>query len=192
MTFYESKDGSFIVNEEYNSYATLDDYEDTPEVIRLTDNAVEKVELKKPDDVCEGFYDTIENCIEHLFNTRHRYRNLETLHQYHFDRGEMTRIFEEVFPLKSEEWDWDDVWWCDFRDTSSFHAFKDEDEYYILHKPSGTMINWYKHMGRTNTCNKDLSPTELKLFLLLLRKELVEEGIIKPEKGFEATKGLMK
>ena len=53
------------------------------------------------------------------------------------------------------------------------------------------MINWYKHMGRTNTCNKNLSLDELKLFLLLLRKELVEERIIEPNEPFKATKGLM-
>jgi hypothetical protein len=46
-------------------------------------------------------------------------------------------------------------------------------------------------MGRTNTCNKDLSLDELKLFLLLLRKELVEEKIIEPNEGYEKIKGLM-
>ena len=69
--------------------------------------------------------------------------------------------------------------------------FKDEDEYYILHKPSGTMINWYKHMGITNTCNKDLSLDELRLFLLLLRKELIEEKIIEPSVPFKVTEGLV-
>ena len=53
------------------------------------------------------------------------------------------------------------------------------------------MINWYKHMGRTNTCNKDLSLDELRLFLLLLRKELVEEKIIEPDESFKTTKGLV-
>ena len=53
------------------------------------------------------------------------------------------------------------------------------------------MINWYKHIGRTNTCNKDLSLDELKLFLLLLRKELVEEKIIQPNESFKETKGLI-
>ena len=53
------------------------------------------------------------------------------------------------------------------------------------------MINWYKHMGRCNTCNKDLSLDELRLFLLLLRKELVEEKIIEPNKPLKTTKGLV-
>ena len=53
------------------------------------------------------------------------------------------------------------------------------------------MINWYKHMGRTNTCNKDLSLDELRLFLLLLKKELVEEKIITPDEPFKETKGLI-
>ena len=45
----------------------------------------------------------------------------------------MTKVFEEVFPPNSQVWDC--VWCCDFRDTNSFHVFKDDDEYYILHKP---------------------------------------------------------
>ena len=192
MTFYEIKDGSFIINNEWNNNYYINENTDTPEAIHLTNNTVEKIELKRPEDVSDGFCDTFENRLDHLFHIKHRYRNLEDLHQYHFNREEMTNIFNEIFPIDSEKWDWDSVWMCEFPDTSSFHAFRDDDEFYILHKQSGTMINWYKHMGRTNTCNKDLSLEELKLFLLLLRKELVEEGIIKPEKGFEATKGLMK
>ena len=46
-------------------------------------------------------------------------------------------------------------------------------------------------MGRTNTCNKDLSLDELRLFLLLLRKELVEEKIIEPDESFKTIKGLV-
>ena len=53
------------------------------------------------------------------------------------------------------------------------------------------MINWYKHIGRCNTCNKDLSLDELRLFLLLLRKELVEEKIIEPNKPLKTTKELV-
>ena len=60
-----------------------------------------------------------------------------------------------------------------------------------FHENKKSMLNWYKHIGRTNSCNKDLSLDELKLFLLLLRKELVEEKIIQPNKPFKETKGLI-
>ena len=57
--------------------------------------------------------------------------------------------------------------------TDNFHSYHDnDDEYYIIHLPSGTMINWYKHLGRTNTCNKNLSLAELKLFFILLKNDM--------------------
>ena len=39
----------------------------------------------------------------------------------------------------------------------AFKVWRHEDDWYILHKPSGTLINWYKHCGRINTCNKMLT-----------------------------------
>lgn len=187
MEYYKVKDGSFAV---VNDYFDLEDKEET--VIHLTNDKVEEVNLLRDEEKhYPGRVDNVEIRLSDKFGIRHRYRNLENNHPYHFERDQMTRIFEEVFPLNSMAWDWDCVWYCDFKDTNSFHAFRDEDEFYILHKDSGTMINWYKHMGRTNTCNKDLSLDELKLFLLLLRKELVEEEIIKPNEGYEHIKGLI-
>ena len=189
MEYYKVKDGSFVVVDEF--FFDLKDGENQT-VIHLTNDKVEEVNLTRDKEKhYVGRVDNVEIRLSDKFGIKHRYRNLENNHPYHFERDQMTRIFEEVFPLNSMAWDWDCVWYCDFKDTNSFHAFRDEDEYYILHKPSGTMINWYKHMGRTNTCNKDLSLDELKLFLLLLRKELVEEEIIKPEEGYEHIKGLI-
>lgn len=188
MEYWKLKDESFVVVDEFFD---LKD-EENQTVIRLTDDKVEEINLPRDEEKHHpGRVDNVEIRLNDKFGTKHRYRNLEENRQYHFVRDEMTNVFKEVFPLNSQAWDWDDVWCCDFRDTNSFHAFRDESEFYILHKPSGTMINWYKHMGRTNTCNKDLSLEELKLFLLLLRKELVEEQIIVPNESFKATKGLV-
>lgn len=48
--------------------------------------------------------------------------------------------------------------------------YKEEDEFYIIHFHSGTIINWYKHLGRTNTCNKEgFSTDDLIEFLVLLK-----------------------
>lgn len=188
MEYYKVKDGSFVVVDEYFD---LKD-EENQTVIHLTNDKVEEVNLSRDEQKhYVGRVDNAEIRLDDKYGIIHRYRNLEDNDQYHFTRDEMEKIFEEVFPLNSLAWDWDSVWYCDFKDTDSFHAFRDEDEYYILHKPSGTMINWYKHMGRTNTCNKDLSLDELKLFLLLLRKELVEEGIFEPNEGYKLTKGII-
>ena len=166
------KDGSFAV---INDFIDLKDEENQTIMIRLLNDKVEEKHYPGRDD-------NVEIRLNDKFGMKHQYHNLECNHQYHFTRDEMVKIFEEIFPLNSQAYDWDCVWYCDFRDTNSFHVFKDDDEYYILHKPSGTMINWYKRVGRCNTCNKDLSLDELKLFLLLLRKELVEEGIVRPKK----------
>lgn len=52
-----------------------------------------------------------------------------------------------------------------------------EDEFYIIHRDSGTIINWYKHLGRTNTCNKEgFTLADLKELLLLLKEDLKEES----------------
>lgn len=188
MEYQKLKDESFVVVDDF--FDLKDDENQT--VIRLTDDKVEEINLTRDEEKhYPGRTDSAEIRLNDKFGVKHQYRNLEPNRQYHFTRDEMTNIFKEVFPLDSQVWDWDCVWYCDFRDTNSFHVFRDENEFYILHKPSGTMINWYKHIGRTNTCNKDLSLDELRLFLLLLRKELVEEKIIEPDESFKTTKGLV-
>jgi hypothetical protein len=188
MKYYKLKDNSFAAVNDF--FDINDDANHT--ILHLTNDKVEELDLLRDEEkYCVGRVDNVEIRLEDKFGISHRYRNLECNHQYHFTRDEMTKVFEEVFPLNSKEWNWDNVWYCDFKDTDSFHSFRDEDEFYILHKPSGTMINWYKHMGRSNTCNKDLSLDELKLFLLLLRTELVEENINKAIEQIEKTKGLM-
>lgn len=188
MEYWKLKDESFAVVDDF--FNLKDD--EGQAVIHLTDDKIEEINLTRDEEKhYPGRVDSVEIRLDDKFGVKHQYRNLERNRSYHFVRDEMEKIFEEVFPSDSQVWDWDEVRNCDFRDTNSFHTFRDFDEYYILHKPSGTMINWYKHIGRTNTCNKDLSLDELKLFLLLLRKELVEEKIIQPNEPFKETKGLI-
>lgn len=44
---------------------------------------------------------------------------------------------------------------------------------YHFDRKSGVMINWYKHLGRTNTCNReDFSLEDLEAFLKRLKEEL--------------------
>ena len=48
-----------------------------------------------------------------------------------------------------------------------------DDEFYIIHFDSGTIINWYKHIGRTNTCNdEDFTLNDLREMLILLKEDL--------------------
>lgn len=47
------------------------------------------------------------------------------------------------------------------------------DEYYIIHLESGMMVNWYKHLGRTNTCSqKDRTIDDYYEFFRLFKEEL--------------------
>lgn len=84
----------------------------------------------------------------------------QELPQYHFDRREM----EEVFNSDFVEWLWDHM----NQYSNEFFITKHGDEYYIIHLPSGTIVNWYKHVGRTNTCNKPLTIEDLKEFKKML------------------------
>ena len=106
--------------------------------------------------------------------------SLATLPQYHFDRDDFCKVFREVFTM--DEFIEIDVLCGSRTDLSEFFLFRWEDEFYILHRNSGILINWYKHMGRTNTCNKpDFTLDNFREFLMELRKDLVWEGLIKDE-----------
>ena len=89
--------------------------------------------------------------------------NLSTLKQYAIDRDLFIEIFSPVYEMLWDVYPYEGAdfkfWMCD-------------DEIYLLHKDSGTLINWYKHLGRTNTCNKDLSIEEYKEFVRMLYEEL--------------------
>ena len=102
---------------------------------------------------------------------------LETLPQYHFDRGEFCDIFGEVFT--NEQIIDIDVACSGCEQSDEFALFRYSDEFYILHKDSGILINWYKHLGRTNTCNKpDFTLDDLRVFLVKLKEEaLIEKWI---------------
>ena len=54
-----------------------------------------------------------------------------------------------------------------------FKCWYDEGDYYVCHMPSGMTINWYKHLGRANTCSKpDASLSDLWDFMRRRREEL--------------------
>lgn len=97
--------------------------------------------------------------------------SMKTLPQYHFDRQDFCKVFDEVFT--QEEIIDLDVTCGDNRHFDEYSLFRWEDEFYILHRNSGILINWYKHLGRTNTCNKaDFTLDDLKQFLIRLKGEL--------------------
>ena len=101
--------------------------------------------------------------------------DISKLPQYHFDRASFVDAFKEVFSTD----DLLDLYVACQKNTKldNFYLYYDTfEEFYIWHIPSGTIINWYKHLGRTNTCNKeDYSIADLHEFLQLLKSEFIVE-----------------
>lgn len=91
------------------------------------------------------------------------------LPQYHFDRDDICAVFDADFM----GWFWDHL--EDRND--EFLLTRSDDEFYIIHFRSGTVVNWYKHMGRTNTCNKDLTLDDLREFKKMLLESFGYEEV---------------
>lgn len=95
----------------------------------------------------------------------------ETLPQYHFERDDFIKAFCEFFT--SEQIVDIETLCQETTYLDDFILLYHEDEFYILHKDSGVVINWYKHLGRTNTCNReDFTLDDLREFLNILANEL--------------------
>lgn len=102
---------------------------------------------------------------------------LQELPQYHFDRDAFVSTFEQVF-TNDEIFDLEIM--CVKHTTLNefllyYHC--DLEEFYIIHLSSGTIVNWYKHLGRTNTCNKEnFSIADLKNLLEKLKADIKEKN----------------
>lgn len=96
---------------------------------------------------------------------------LMTLPQYHFERDDFVAAFHKVF-TSEQIMDIEDKCTC-CEHTSYFWFLRYDDEFYLVHMDSGTVINWYKHLGRTNTCNKEgFALEDLEEFLQLVGRDL--------------------
>jgi len=101
------------------------------------------------------------------------------LKQYHFNREDFTKVWNEVFGDRSL-----DVIDCciDHTTTSNFELWCDEfEEYYIKYIPTDVTINWYKgaHLGRTNTCtDPNFTLDDFRVFLTMLKEELLRGNLI--------------
>lgn len=94
---------------------------------------------------------------------------LQELPQYHFDRNDFVNTFGRVF--SSEEIFELEVACQEHRHLDDFILHYAEDEFYIIHLYSGTIISWYKHLGRCNTCNKEgFSLDDLQELLEVLKE----------------------
>lgn len=106
---------------------------------------------------------------------------LKDMPEYPFDRDKLTMVFKyTIGSCKAEEKLYDIVYSGNkFNSIGDFRIWTEEEETYILHLPSGTIVGWYKftHIGRCNFCNKpDMTIDDLRDFFMLLRNQLLEES----------------
>lgn len=104
-------------------------------------------------------------------------KHLMTMNHYQFDRSKLSKMFSEIITSndilleKIEDARYNGV-------IGDFKLWTDEEEFYMLHVPSGTIVGWYKfyHYGRDNFCNKDMNENDLRDFFWLLRHQMLGEA----------------
>ena len=96
---------------------------------------------------------------------------LTDMKQYFWDRDVFVKTVESEMNIETLM---DAVQsYGEFNQSYYFAWFQDEGEYYIVHKPSGMMVNWYKHLGRTNTCDQDYRTIDdLRWFFRLFNEDV--------------------
>lgn len=82
---------------------------------------------------------------------------------YQIERDEFIRIFEEIDKILIDIYEFEN---------EKIKIWKWEDEYFILEKDKGIIVNWYKHLGRCNTCNTKLTIGNYETFAERILEEL--------------------
>ena len=105
----------------------------------------------------------------------------QQIEEYPFDRDKLTMVFNNTIGDCIAESLLTDIVYSgkEFNHVGDFRIWTEEEETYILHLPSGTIVGWYKfiHIGRCNFCNKpDMGFNDLRDFFMLLRNQLLEES----------------
>lgn len=103
-------------------------------------------------------------------------KNLFEMKQYAFDRDAFSKLFHEIIATNDTAFERLESAIDGFTTIEDFRIWSEDGDVYILHLPSGTLVNWYKfyHYGRANTCNKDIGLQGLKDFFMLLRHQLLD------------------
>lgn len=95
-----------------------------------------------------------------------------------FDRELFTKIFNEYIQKDDKVFEAFENAVNNAETVGDFKLWMEDEEVYILHVPSGTIIGWYKlyHIGRANFCNKYLFLPTYRDFFQLLRNQLLKEA----------------
>lgn len=112
------------------------------------------------------------------YNVRNKW--LQPMKHGAFDRAKLSKLFNDHIASNERAFEAleDAIAGTDDHEVGDFRAWRDSDEeFYILHVPSGTIVGWYKfyHYGRDNFTNRDMSLEDLKDFFVLLRNQLLDE-----------------
>ena len=71
------------------------------------------------------------------------------------DRDKFIEIFGKINEFIEDEYE---------IETDSIKIWHWEDETFILNKETGFIVSWYKHLGRANWCNHEMSLYEYRQF----------------------------
>lgn len=95
-----------------------------------------------------------------------------------FDRKIFTNIFNEYIQKDDKVFEAFENAVNNAETVGDFKLWMEDEEVYIHHVPSGTIIGWYKlyHIGRANFCNKYLFLNTYRDFFQLLRNQLLKEA----------------
>ncbi len=112
------------------------------------------------------------------YNVRNKW--LQSMKHHAFDRDKLTKLFNDHIASNEKAFETleDAIAGTDDHEVGDFRCWKDSDEeFYMLHVPSGTIVGWYKfyHFGRCNFTNRDMDLNDLKDFFVLLRNQLLDE-----------------
>ena len=131
--------------------------------------SVEKDKLLDLSNLISKYDKELKHKTEQYEYLRHYYC-LANMKQYPIERDVFSKIFYNI------DIDYYDFLWN--TTTDNFKLWHYDDTFYILHLPSGTLITWYKHLGRCLECNKELSIEDYQWLAKELEIELkdLKEG----------------
>jgi hypothetical protein len=102
------------------------------------------------DCICSGAPDPDDIYIFEM-HWKRRFRRLTSMPQYPIERDELCKIVENTVGYETLL---DAFCYGEFNQGDEFAWFRNGDGFYIVHLDSGMLINWYKHLGRCNTCSQ--------------------------------------
>lgn len=113
---------------------------------------------------------------EGVYHVRNKF--LMPMPHYVFDRKSLSHMFNTIVASNDKALERIEDAMANGAVVGDFFITRDEEEFYICHIPSGTIVGWYKfyHYGRDNFTNRpDMKLEDLRDFFMLLRNQLLEE-----------------